>query len=254
MQARQDKPASMTDDDADIMALPPGRAQLVLDLGHNEAQSEDDFMVCDGNSLAFEHVRSFPDWVAPLTLLEGPAKSGKSHLARIWLARAGGLTADPASVEDLAAQGGQRPVLVEDVDRAGYDEGGLFHLLNQSMRDERPLMMTARAAVAAWPYRTNDVKSRARLAAHFPITAPDDILLSQMFVKLFADRQLSVDPKVISYLVARMERSSEEAVALATVLDRLSLSRGRAVTRAIAAEALALRAGRNRGEQTLDGQ
>ncbi len=104
--------------------------------------------------------------------------------------------------------------------------------------------MTAQSSVAEWPYRTNDVKSRARLAAHFSLTAPDDILLSQMFVKLFADRQLTVDPKVISYLVDRMERSSEEVVALVELLDRLSLSRGRAVTRAIAAEALAVRADR----------
>ena len=111
-------------------------------------------------------------------------------------------------------------------------------------RDERPILMTARTQVAEWPYRTNDVKSRARLAAHFSLTAPDDILLSQMFVKLFADRQLSVDPKVISYLVGRMERSSEEVVALVELLDKMSLSRGRAITRAIAAEALVIRSER----------
>jgi chromosomal replication initiation ATPase DnaA len=104
--------------------------------------------------------------------------------------------------------------------------------------------LTARTAVAEWPYQTNDVKSRARLAAHFSLTAPDDILLSQMFVKLFADRQLSVDPKVISYLIGRMERSSEEVVALVELLDRLSLSRGRAITRTIAAEALSIRSKR----------
>ncbi|WMT85329.1 hypothetical protein NO932_10265 [Pelagibacterium sp. 26DY04] len=217
------------------------KEQLVLELGHVEAQSEDDFMVCEGNELAFEHVMAFPDWPAPLTLLVGPPKSGKSHLARIWVARAQALVAEPEGVEALAAAGGRQPVLIEDADRAGYDEVGLFHLLNQSMRDDRPLMLTAQTPVAEWPYRTNDVKSRARLAAHFSLTAPDDILLSQMFVKLFADRQLSVDPKVISYLVGRMERSSEEVVALVELLDRLSLSRGRAITRTIAAEALNIR-------------
>ncbi|WMT90366.1 hypothetical protein [Pelagibacterium sp. H642] len=217
------------------------KEQLVLELGHVEAQSEDDFMVCEGNELAFEHVMAFPDWPAPLTLLVGPPKSGKSHLARIWVARAQALVAEPEGVEALAATGGRQPVLIEDADRAGYDEVGLFHLLNQSMRDDRPLLLTAQTPVAEWPYRTNDVKSRARLAAHFSLTAPDDILLSQMFVKLFADRQLSVDPKVISYLVGRMERSSEEVVALVELLDRLSLSRGRAITRTIAAEALNIR-------------
>lgn len=218
-----------------------GREQLVLELGHTEAQSESDFMVCDGNQMAFDHIMAFPHWAAPLTLLVGAPKSGKSHLAGIWAARADAVIARPHGVEALAAAGGKRAVLIEDADRAGYDETGLFHLLNQSMRDERPVLITACDPVVDWPYRTNDVKSRARLAAHFSLTAPDDILLSQMFVKLFADRQLSVDPKVISYLVGRMERSSEEVVALVDLLDRLSLSRGRAITRVIAAEALGIR-------------
>ncbi len=79
--------------------------------------------------------------------------------------------------------------MVEDVDRAGYDEDALFHLLNQSMRDGRPVLMTAREGVANWPFETDDLKSRARLAARFTVAVTDDIQLSQMFVKLFGDRQ-----------------------------------------------------------------
>ena len=45
------------------------------------------------------------------------------------------------------------------------DAAGLFHLLNQSMRDHRPMLLTAREPVANWPFTTNDLKSRARLAA-----------------------------------------------------------------------------------------
>lgn len=245
MLARSRKFEMVEEDPADLVTE---TGQLVLDLGYVEAQSEDDFMVCEGNMLAFAHVLAFPKWSAALTLLEGPAKSGKSHLARIWVNRANAIIAGPGDLESLATRGGKSPVLIEDVDRAGYDEKELFHLLNQSMRDERPVLLTARTPVISWPYATNDVKSRARLASHFSITAHDDILLSQMFVKLFADRQLSVDPKVISYLVARMERSSEEAVALVSIADRLALSRGRAITRAIAAEALEIRAARRTEE------
>ena len=47
--------------------------------------------------------------------------------------------------------------MIEDVDRAGYDEAGLFHLLNQSMRDQRPLLMTAREDIANWPFATDDL-------------------------------------------------------------------------------------------------
>jgi len=69
----------------------------------------------------------------------------------------------------------------------------------------------------------------------------DDIQLSQMFVKLFQDRQVSVDPRTIAYLVARMERAPGEAVALVEAMDRMALERGVPITRAIASEALARR-------------
>jgi chromosomal replication initiation ATPase DnaA len=229
------------------------RGQLVLELGHTPSHAEADFMVGEGNELAYGHVLAYPEWSGPLTLLTGPASAGKSHLARIWAARAGADFAEADELEALAAVGGTAPLVIEDVDRGGYDEDALFHLLNQSMRDRRPLLMTARGPIASWPYRTDDLKSRARLAAHFGVETSDDIELSQMFVKLFGDRQVTVDPKVINYLVARMERSPEEAVILAGMVDRLALARGTAITRAVAAEALALRGGVNDdGQLALD--
>lgn len=219
----------------------PLPGQLPLDLGHVASHDEADFVVHDGNRLAMAHVRAFPDWPAPLSLVVGPAKAGKSHLGRIWAARAGAVAAAPGDVEALAQAGGRVPVLIEDIDRAGYDETAIFHLLNQAMRDRRPLLMTAREPVANWPFRTNDVLSRARLAAMFTVSADDDMLLSQMFVKLFGDRQVAVDPRIIGYVVARMERSPEEVVALVDVMDKLALAGGKPVSRAIAAQALALR-------------
>jgi chromosomal replication initiation ATPase DnaA len=233
--------------------VPGERGQLALELGHSPSHAEADFIVGDGNALAHAHVCAYPDWPGPLTLLLGPAKSGKSHLARIWAGRAGAALAGPEEIEALSAAGGAEPLVVEDVDRSSYDENALFHLLNQSMRDRRPLLMTAREGVAAWPFRTDDLKSRARLAATFTLETSDDIQLSQMFVKLFIDRQVAVDPKVIAYLVARMERSPEEAVILAGMLDEMALARGTAITRALASEALALRgAAHDDGQLMLD--
>jgi chromosomal replication initiation ATPase DnaA len=218
-----------------------GVRQLPFEYGHEPSHLEDDFIAGDGNRLALGHVRAFPNWAGPLTLIEGPPKSGKSHLARIWALRAGATLAGPDELERLSRIGGTAPLVVEDVERSGYDEDALFHLLNQSMRDGRPVLMTTREPVANWPFETDDLKSRARLAARFAVTLSDDIQLSQMFVKLFEDRQVAVDPKIISYLVTRMERSSEEAVALAELVDRIALSRATAITRSVAAAALAER-------------
>ena len=144
----------------------------------------------------------------------------------------GAETPAPEALEDLARAGGDAPLIIEDADRRGYPEPALFHLLNQSMRDHRPLLHHgARADRATGRTAPRTCCSRARLAALFTVSAPDDIQLSQMLVKLFGDRQVTVDPKVVAYLVARMERSPEEAVILVELLDRLALARGTAITR-----------------------
>ena len=218
-----------------------GAHQLPFDYGHEPSHLEDDFIEGDGNRLALAHIRAFPNWPGPLTLVEGPAKSGKSHLARIWAGRVGARLAAPTELEDLSREGGTAPLVIEDLERSGYDEAALFHLLNQSMRDGRPVLMTTREPIANWPFATDDLKSRARLAARFTVALSDDIQLSQMFVKLFGDRQVVVDPKIIAYMVARMERSPEEVAALADLVDRIALSRGTAITRSVAAAALAER-------------
>lgn len=216
--------------------------QLVLDLGHVPSHAESDFVVEAGNELAYRHVMAFPDWPAPLTLIVGPEKSGKSHLAAIWVERSGARIAMPDSLEAIAGSPDQRPVLVEDADRGLYAETGVFHLLNQSIRSGRAVLMTARREPTEWPLATEDARSRVRLATRLFVSSPGDALLSQLFVKLFSDRQIAVEPGLISYLLRRMERAPDEAVALVEVMDRLALSRGTAVTRTIAAEAIALRA------------
>jgi chromosomal replication initiation ATPase DnaA len=226
------------------MALPASpdsdeaKGQLTLELGHTTSHDEADFLVGEGNALAYGRILAFPHWPDPMTLLVGPAKSGKSHLARIFADRSGARYAGIADLEALATEGGTVPLIVEDVDRLGYDEAGLFHLLNQSMREQRPILLTAREDIANWPLATDDVRSRARRATAYSLELTDDIQLSQMFVKLFGDRQIKVDPRIIAYLVARMERSAEEVVILADLMDRLALAKGTAITRSIAADAL----------------
>jgi chromosomal replication initiation ATPase DnaA len=234
------------------MTAPGLGSQLPFDYGHEPSHLEADFIEGDGNRLALAHVRAYPNWPGPLTLIEGPAKSGKSHLGRIWAGRTGAHLAAPGELEGLSRAGGTAPLVIEDIERSGYGEAALFHLLNQSMRDGRPLLMTTRTAIANWPFETDDLKSRARLAAHFTVALSDDIQLSQMFVKLFGDRQVAVDPKIVRYLVARMERSPEEAVALADLVDRIALSRGTAITRSVAAAALSAR-GVNEDELDVEG-
>jgi len=87
--------------------------------------------------------------------------------------------------------------------------------------------------------RLADLASRLRAAHLVELGEPDDDLLRRVIVKLFADRQIAVDPAVVDYIVVRMERSLEAANLIVADLDRQALAEGRAVTRPLAAAALA---------------
>jgi chromosomal replication initiation ATPase DnaA len=241
-----------------MMPLPEdGPRQLPLDLGHQPSHTESDFLVGEGNALAYARIMAWPHWPDGITLLIGPSASGKSHLSRIFAERSGAFAVSAESIAEIASAAGREPLLIEDADRSGLDEHHLFHLLNQALRGERAILLTARQEIAHWPLQTDDVRSRIRRAPVFRLAVTDDIELSQMIVKLFADRQITVDPKVIGYVVPRMERSAEEAAALVELMDRLALAKGAAITRTIAAEALAHRqdargAGRQQDWDALD--
>ena len=70
------------------------------------------------------------------------------------------------------------------------------------------------------------------------IDAPDDALLSAVFVKLFADRQTGVSPATIAWLTRHVDRSFAEAGRIVAALDARALAEGRAVTRDLAQEVL----------------
>ena len=70
------------------------------------------------------------------------------------------------------------------------------------------------------------------------LESPDDMLLRAVLVKLFADRQLRVDEKVIAYLLPRMERSLSAARRLVAALDDAALEERRNITRQLAAKVL----------------
>ena len=214
--------------------------QLAFDLPLAPRYGRDDFLVGPSNERACALVERWPDWPGPTLALTGPRGSGKSHLAAIWAARAGAATLDATSVTgtrvpDLVAAGA---LVVEDLDRGARDEPALFHLLNLAREHGCHLLLTGAAGVEGWGLGTPDLVSRLRLAPRATLSAPDDALLRAVLVKLFLDRQLVVDTTVVDYLALRIERSLERAGAVVAALDREALSRGRRITRPMAAELL----------------
>jgi len=221
--------------------------QLVLDLPVVEATGAGDFLISGSNRAAAGLIESWPDWAQPSALLVGPPASGKSHLAAVWAEKTGApcIAASDLSEATVALfQADEtRALRVEDIDRGISDQRVLFHLLNHARETGRSVLLTSAVAPGDLTVALPDLRSRLRALPMIMIAEPDDALLGAVMVKLFSDRQLTVEPAVISYLIRHMNRSMEEARAVVGAIDTLALARQRKVSRATAAEALAGRPG-----------
>lgn len=209
--------------------------QLPLDLVHAEGRSRDHLVVSDANRAAVALIDRWPDWPAPVTVLAGPAGSGKSHLGAIWRETAGATVLDRRRIGEEASAGGGA-LLIDDADAGGLDETGLFHALNAVRAGGGHMLLTARRFPAAWGVTLPDLASRLKTAATVEIGEPDDLLLSGVIAKLFADRQVEVEPHVVQYLVRRIERSLATAIRVVEKLDTAALEQNTRITRGLAAE------------------
>ena len=219
--------------------------QLTLDLAHRVAMGRDDFLVSQANSAAVEVIDSWPQWPQQSLAILGPAGSGKSHLVEVWRARAGGARIEASQLGEAAVASAVEAgaLAVEDVDRGIADERILFHLLNLARELKLSLLITSRDAPGDIAITLPDLRSRMRALGFIRIEPPDSALLSALLVKLFDDRQLRVEPKIIEHLARRMERSAENAARVVDTIDQLSLERQRRITITVANDALARIAG-----------
>ena len=171
----------------------------------------------------------------------GPQGSGKSHLANVWRLRSSAdlLAASALDEPAVAALPEGGALALEDLDREPVDERALFHLINRARESRLSVLLTSRAAPGDLEFAVPDLRSRLRALPVVEVHAPDEALLKAVLVKLFADRQLNVEPAVIEFVSVRMERSMAAAARVVAAVDRLALATHRKVTRPLAAEALA---------------
>ncbi|WP_284176830.1 hypothetical protein [Rhabdaerophilum sp. SD176] len=217
--------------------------QFLLPLDSAPRFGREDFLVGPANEAAFAHIERWPRWLSPAAIIIGPPGSGKSHLATIFAQESGAriLRADHLDRGDVPHLARSRALVLEDADRHPAEEVALFHLLNLAREAGQSLVITARLPPDQWGIRTPDLLSRLRAQPLLTLAEPEDSLLAGLFVKHFADRQIQVDAQIVSYALARIERSYGAVQALVAALDHQSLLRKKPVSRAMVAEILGSR-------------
>jgi chromosomal replication initiation ATPase DnaA len=207
--------------------------QLRLDLSQPAAYRPEAFVMSPANVTAARLVLdNWAAWPGGALALVGPEGSGKSHLARLWLERAGGLLLTPP----LSSAALSRPVLVEDVDRAA-DEEGLFHLLNDAAAGGT-VLLTARTRPQLWAAALPDLRSRFNALSVAEFGPPDDAMLAGILENLFAERNIKPATDLIPYLLPRMERSPAAALSIVERLDEAAAHGRREINRSLAIQSL----------------
>jgi chromosomal replication initiation ATPase DnaA len=221
------------------VSRPTSPEQLVFDLPHRQAMGAEDFLVSASNAAAVALVDRWPDWPTGAAIICGPTGSGKSHLANVWKLRtkASSVSADAISIAGVPDLARSPALVIEDIVGIA-DQRAIFHILNLVREQRLPVLLTSSVAPGDLPFDLPDLTSRLKALPVAEIAPPDDALLGAILVKLFSDRQLSVDPAIIGFALNRMERSFAAARRLVDAVDREALVQQRKVSRPMVAAVL----------------
>lgn len=209
--------------------------QLTFNLDHRPALAGDDFLVASANEAAVKWIDQWPDWPTHAVALSGPQGSGKTHLAHVFQARSDAGYISGANITEMNARAlveGHAALVIDDADGISEpaQEEGLFHILNILKEQNKQALLLAKTPPSRWPIKLADLRSRLNALPHVAIDNPDEVLITAVMVKQFADRQLRINTGVIDFLLPRMERSFAAVQKVVIAIDAAALAEHRNIT------------------------
>ena len=220
--------------------MPTKSEQLLLNLPHREALGREDFLVTSSNAAAVELVDQWPNWPSYAAVIVGPESCGKSHLVEVWRQRsfAVKIQAKDLTTTNVPQLFEQQAAAIEDTHDGNIDERAIFHALNLAKQEGKFILFTSHRTTNQLGFKIPDLVSRLNSLPVVQIAPPDDTLLRGVLVKLFADRQLTVDEGLINYTLMRMPRSLATARKLVSEIDHLALTEKAEVSKPLVARVL----------------
>ena len=179
-------------------------SQIALPLPWPADPRDDEFLIGSSNERATQALERWGAWPVMASLLVGPRKSGRSLLARIFVAKTGG-------------------AMIDDAER--QSETAIFHAWNRAQADRRPLLIVADAPPPEWQVKLPDLRSRLAATPVARIEPPDDQLMRALLEQKFARRGVDARPELITWLLARLERSHVTMLRAIDALDTEVLER-----------------------------
>ena len=200
--------------------------QLIIKFDYEQNFKDDDFYVSNSNKHIFSLLNQWPRWEKNFLNINGEKFSGKSHLINIFIKKFKGikLNANSLTDEDLRIIKVHENIILENLDE-NIDEKLIYSLLNIVDVDNKYIIVTSEIPIVDINFSLIDLKSRTKNFLLQKIEKPDDELMFALILKNLSDRQISIDNKLIDFIVKRIDRSYGKISNFIYKIDELSLKR-----------------------------
>ena len=213
--------------------------QQILNFDYEQNFKDQDFYVSKSNIYSFKLLNSWPKWEKNFVNLIGENFSGKSHLINIFLENFKGIkiSADKINNDFLKEIKIYENIIVEDLIE-NIKENLLFTLINTIEQDNKYLIVTSTKPIVDFKFTLLDLNSRAKNFLLSVIEKPEDDLMYALILKNLSDRQISIDKKLIDFIIKRISRSYGKISEFIYKIDEISLKRKKPIDFKIIKEAL----------------
>ena len=213
--------------------------QLILNFDYDQNFKDQDFYVSKSNEFAFKLLNSWPKWEKNFVNLIGEKFSGKTHLINIFLKKFKGIKIEANEIDNefLKKIKVFENIIIENLNDK-IDENLLFTLLNIIDQDNKYIILTSKNPIVDYSFKLNDLNSRSKNFLLCNIEKPGDDLMFALILKSLSDRQISIDKKLIDFIIKRIDRSYGKIFDFIYKIDKISLKRKKPIDFKIIKEAL----------------
>ena len=218
--------------------------QKTLKFVHESNYEKENLVKSSCNNIAINFIEKWPNWSADnrIVCIFGATGSGKTHIARVWKKKSNAKILN--NISNLTLNNIYEintPLVFEDINSNIYwPENLLFEFINEIKLSENYLLITCKGNPNKIKWNLKDLISRFSSFVNIEIKLPDDNLIKKILVKQFADRQFSIEKKLIEYISLRIERSYLAINNIVNLIDELTLKYKKPVNLSIVKEALSI--------------
>ena len=204
--------------------------QQIIKFDYNNNFNKEDFYISTSNKHIFSLINKWPKWDKNLLNISGEKLSGKTHLINIFLKNFKGIKLEAKDLNNskLSEIKIHQNIILENLDE-NVDERLIYTLINIIEQDNKYLIVTSVNPIVDIKFTLNDLKSRTKNFILQNIEKPDDELMFALIVKNLSDRQISLDKKLINYIIKRIDRSYSKIFDFIYKIDEISLKKKKSI-------------------------